>query len=258
MSVSNNLGILQVTESQSQKMSAVNQALSQIEDALSEIYEIDVSSSVDGSTNDFVLTYDVSDDLSDRAATRMIYLKVTGNPTFDFTITHPQTKHLFFVSNQTAQNCVIRTISGISVSVPKNSGNIIYCDGTDVEPLLAAQNTNYVPIDCQFWGKPGSSEVMARHLAFYDIVVQEDEDEIVGKVGTNPASSFVMEVFEDGGKRGEITVSTTGEFTYNTTSISGPITFNAGNEIIIYAPATVDADIEDIRFSLKGTASVLV
>lgn len=69
--------------------------------------------------------------------------------------------------------------------------------------------------------------------------------------GSNPASSFVMDVKKNGTSVGSITISTAGVVTYNTTGTTVPII--GGTDVIeVYAPATPVANAVGYTFTLLG------
>lgn len=70
-------------------------------------------------------------------------------------------------------------------------------------------------------------------------------------VGTNPAASFIMTVLKNGATVGTITISTAGVTGFATTGGSS-ISVAVGDVITVQAPATPDAAIARLRFSLKG------
>lgn len=254
MAVSEFLDFLQVTDTQAQKMAALSQMAEQIGQNLAEVYTLDVSSAVNTSTDEFVLPYDDTDDLSDRSGIRFIYLRLTGTPTVDFFVYHPTVKHLFFVENNTPQEARVLPVGGVhtqNARIPNLTGNIIYCDGSFTYTVLPDQRTNWWPLEVQFWGKPAASEEIGRMIMPRDVTILENTTEIVGKVTANPSSTYTIDVYEDTIKYAEIRITTGGVFSYVST-VSGDLTIEAGNELIFYAPASVDATIENIRFAING------
>lgn len=260
MAVSDYLDFLQITDTQTQKMAAISQLAEQIGQNLAAQYTLDVSTAVSSSTDEFLLPYDNTNDLSDRSGIRYIYLKITGSPTVDVYVFHPLVDHMFFIENETAQAVYILPYGGNYLqnpSIPAGAGNIIYCNATAERcyAVLPDQRTSWWPMECQFWGKPAASEEMGRLIMPKDVTILEDTTEIVGRVTTNPTARYDINVYEQTNKRGEVQISTGGVFTF-VTSASSDTLIEAGNELIFYAPSTVDATIEDIRFSINGRVVV--
>lgn len=76
----------------------------------------------------------------------------------------------------------------------------------------------------------------------------------IGRVGTNPAASFVFTIRKNGTTVATVTVSTSGVFTM--TTVGGFVqTFAVGDILTAQAPAGVDASISNLVFALKGATS---
>lgn len=73
-----------------------------------------------------------------------------------------------------------------------------------------------------------------------------------GKCGTNPTASAVYTIQKNGTTVGTITISTSGTFTFATTG-GTTVTCAASDELSIIAPATPDATLADVRFTVVGT-----
>jgi hypothetical protein len=74
----------------------------------------------------------------------------------------------------------------------------------------------------------------------------------VGKVGTNPTSTAAYDVKQNGSSIGGISISTSGVFTFTTTSGTAKA-FAASDELTVVAPSSQDATLSDVRFTLAGT-----
>jgi hypothetical protein len=97
---------------------------------------------------------------------------------------------------------------------------------------------------------PTSSEVIAAYVVTRDVLIPDDFEGSYGSVGTNPASSFVMDVEVDGSAAGTITVSTSGVFTFSASSSDA----YAGSIIEVIAPSSVDGSIARIAITLAFPA----
>lgn len=99
---------------------------------------------------------------------------------------------------------------------------------------------------------PTSSQVLDTIMAVRDIDLPANLVGSLGRVGTNPTSSFVMNLKDDGTTIGTITVSTSGVFTFATTG--GTVkTILAGSVVTLVAPASADATVANMTMTLLGT-----
>jgi hypothetical protein len=73
-----------------------------------------------------------------------------------------------------------------------------------------------------------------------------------GTVGTNPTATAVFTVLNGATTIGTISISTSGVFTFATTSGTSK-TAVAGDRLKITAPGTADATLADVAFTLAGT-----
>lgn len=108
---------------------------------------------------------------------------------------------------------------------------------------------NLYPMSFFFTGSPTSSQVLYLHTVTDACTIADDFAGSVGDVGTNPSSSFVMDVAVNGTNVGTITIATTGIFTFNTTA--GAISLVAGDRISVTAPASVDTP-QNVSVSLRA------
>ncbi len=257
MSVSALLQIFQPSESQSEKMTAVNTALGQLERVVADKYTLNAGVVISSETSLLTLEYDNTEDMSPREALRFIYMEITGAPSQAFTVRHPALPHLFIVNNTTGQDATfeIPTSGATEAIVEAGASNILYTSATGVIKVLADTRVQKAQIDAQFWGRPDASEVIGRSIISYETVLAVGMPESFGKVTTNPTASFDIDVQRNGTSIGTITVDTGGAFTFATDG-GVPRTIFAGNEVTFHAPATVDATIKDIRFAIAGTQTL--
>jgi Bacteriophage T4 gp9/10-like protein. len=97
---------------------------------------------------------------------------------------------------------------------------------------------------------PEASYVIARYTFAEDVDFADDFAGSEGNIDTNPTSSFVIDVAVNGSPVGTITISTGGAYTFATTG--GALSCEAGDELLITAPATPDATAAGASFTLKG------
>lgn len=134
-------------------------------------------------------------------------------------------------------------------------GDILYYDLSNgiwynAPPPAAA--TEYYRVGFFFTTTPTTSEVLLLHT-FHDAVSFLDDftGQFSGDVGTNPTSSFAMDIQKNGVSVGTITVGTGGAITIATTG--GSLAFAAGDQIKIVAPVSADATCANFSGTFKGT-----
>lgn len=74
----------------------------------------------------------------------------------------------------------------------------------------------------------------------------------VGYIGVNPTATFVLSLKDDGTTIGTISISTSGVFTFATTSGTEKVV-TAGSMLTLVAPTVVDATANRASITLKGT-----
>jgi hypothetical protein len=102
-----------------------------------------------------------------------------------------------------------------------------------------------------FVATPTSSQVIDTVMAVRDIDLSANLAGSLGRVGTNPTASFVMALKDDSITIGTITVSTSGVFTFTTTSGTAK-TIATGSVVTLEAPATADATVANLTMTLLG------
>jgi hypothetical protein len=100
-------------------------------------------------------------------------------------------------------------------------------------------------------GPPGSSELIFKHVAARDFQLPGNFFGSEGHVGTNPTATFDMDVQLEGVSIGTISVSTSGVFTFTTTSGTAK-DVAAGERLEIIGPSSADATVADIGFTLAA------
>lgn len=96
---------------------------------------------------------------------------------------------------------------------------------------------------------PGDGDVMGKVILPRAMTLAADFAGGAGDVDTNPAAAFAISVTKNGTEVGTVTVSTTGAFTFATTS-SAAVSIAAGD--VIRFVAGNDASIEGIAVTLVG------
>jgi hypothetical protein len=139
----------------------------------------------------------------------------------------------------------------VNLVVNADDGVIYRFAGTAgwVETSGASGTSGLVDLGMFFPGTPGSAQLMFKYVVPRDYVFPANFSGAVGHIGTNPTSSFVMDVSVDGSNIGTITVSTGGAFTFATTG-GLPIQVDLGEQIEIEAPVATDGTAADIAATL--------
>ncbi len=100
-----------------------------------------------------------------------------------------------------------------------------------------------------FTTPPSASQVLFLHSVTDKCTLADNFAGSVGDVGTNPASSFVMDVLVNGVAVGTITISTGGVFTFDTTG--GAVVLLPGDRLSVTAPAT-PGTAENVSVTLRA------
>lgn len=101
-----------------------------------------------------------------------------------------------------------------------------------------------------FWtSAPVSSEVLLIHVFTDPVTFADDFAGAVGYANTNPAATFTLDVQKNGVSVGSIAISTTGVFTFTTTS--GAVAFAAGDRLRVVGPA-VAGTAASVGITFKG------
>lgn len=103
-----------------------------------------------------------------------------------------------------------------------------------------------------FITSPTTNQVFTTSPIVRDFELAADLVGSVGRVGTNPASSFVFTIRKNGTTVATVTVSTSGVFTMTTVGGASQ-SFAAGDFLTAQAPVGVDASIANLVLALKGT-----
>lgn len=246
-----NLEWTEIEESQSQKATAANDAMDVITGALADDVTIAVSDG--GSPSDTTLT-------DTQALQNMVFL-LTGTLTANRNVIVPTNKKLYvFVNNTTGGFAVtVKTAAGTGVSVPNGETITMRSDGTNIESVSgggASTSGSVYDIPMRQVATPGVGDTMLSVMLVRGVTFPADFSGSLGKIGTNPDSSFVMSVKDDGSEIGTVTVSTGGTFTFATTG-NAEQTVASGSELTIVAPSgsPAEASAADIRVTLKATVT---
>ena len=239
-----NLNLSQVSASQNNKETTINDATNELDLALTDSLSIDLSAG-DGTPT-----------LAEMQAA-MLFIG-TGH-TVARTITVPAVKRLFTVQNDsaTAGAGISVVVGATTLHVPIGEFRIFYADGTTDGLFLVGGSPSKKDVEFSFiGGPPTSSQVMMRFVATRDFTFPANFAGAQGYILTNPTASFVINVDVAGSTVGTITISTGGVFTFATTgSVAQQVA--TGNRVEIVAPAVTDATAADFAATLIADLGLL-
>ncbi|TIN78349.1 hypothetical protein [Mesorhizobium sp.] len=165
----------------------------------------------------------------------------------------------FLVDNTDATYSITVTKGSTTIAVAPGYIGFLNTDGTTnsltgavfKRGVAAAESYDFaMPY---FAGQPTSSQILARIPIVTAITIPAN---MVGSVGftpaANPTASFAMDVQDDGGSIGTVTISTGGAYSFATTSGTAKAVA-AGSLITVVAPVTPDATVDGIQFGIKAT-----
>lgn len=95
-----------------------------------------------------------------------------------------------------------------------------------------------------------ANEVLMDHIVTTAHTLPDDFAGAQASVGTNPASTWTATIAKNGDAIGSLAISAGGIATFST--IGAAVSVAVGDVISLMAPATVDAAIARLRFTLKG------
>lgn len=253
MPVSNYLEIPQITESQANKATAFNEAVTMMERAITDTYDLVTTGVASG---DVVLQYDPTDELSDREALRFIYLNIQSGATGAFNIIHPNNRHLFFVKNGSAVPATIKTLDGLGPIVVPGQGQIVYCDGTDCVGLLAGGTQVKAASDfsVNYYGQPTEGETLGLVLVTRDTTFLANFFGAVCIISGVPAIALSLEVKAGATLIGNVNISSGGAITYSTVGAVDKVVL-AGTQLTLVCPST-EPGLSNIRLAIPGTVAV--
>jgi len=107
-----------------------------------------------------------------------------------------------------------------------------------------------VSFSCFSVPAPTSSQILLDQMFVESTVFADDLAGSRASVGTNPASTFLIDVRKNGSSVGSISISTGGVATFTTTG--GSLSFAAGDLLSLIAPGTTDGTIARLRITLKA------
>lgn len=180
--------------------------------------------------------------------------------------------------NKNGSSCGTVSISTGGVVTFSSSGSVSFSSG-DLLTLMGASSADAtlanVDIDLQgtrasvtstpisvvpfqWLGQVPGSQLIGQYVFVNAITfVGNLSGAAYGKVGTNPASTWSATIYKNGTSCGTVSISTSGVFTFTTTS-GASVSFAAGDEMTVIAQSTTDTSLQNIAFSFSGSAGGFV
>lgn len=250
--MSANLGATQVATGQTQKEQAINDAVGRMDAAMTEVLTVNM-----GATDTATLTatqfrtanlFKLEDDGIDAAGILNVPTSVK--------------RGFFAVQNNTGENMTIRISGQVATPPMVPTGKLVglHCDGSNVRAIdeiadyattaevasaisdaLEALPPVAYDFGFAFGDTPASSAILGRVRIGRDIDTDLDFAGSFGGVGTNPTSTFIIDVHVNGVSVATITVSTSGVVTWD--SGASPLAFDAGDEVTFLGPVVADATV---------------
>ena len=250
--MSNNLALSQVAAAQNQKEVTINDQAGQLDAAL---------------TARLALAIDITNarTLTDTELRRFFFFDLDPDgdpPDGAITLSVPGiSRGLFAVINDTGFDVTVE-ITGQALTPPTiadGEAALLTSDGVHVRLAGggggAAGGSTFYDIGFLYaGGPPGASELLFKWIATRDLTLPADFSGAVGHIGTNPTSTFDLDVALDGSSIGTVSVSTAGVFSFTTTSGTEK-SVTGGQRLEVVAPGSADATAADIALTL--TASTL-
>jgi hypothetical protein len=148
------------------------------------------------------------------------------------------------------------TLTMTTPQASSNGGSAVSFGAGNKRVSLDATAAYLALIDLQrvrffFTTTPTASEILLLFVAEQAMTFADDFAGSRGSCGTNPASSFALDVQKNGASVGTITISTGGVFTFVTTGTT--VSLAAGDVLKIVAPSSPDASCANVAISLKGS-----
>lgn len=118
---------------------------------------------------------------------------------------------------------------------------------------IVGGGSNYYDVEVGFDVTPTSDEVVTTRALAREVTFPADFSGSIGSIATNPTSTMVLLVKDDGTEIGQVSISTSGAFTFTTSSGTAK-TVAAGSILTFVGPTTADASAAGCVVTLLGTA----
>lgn len=239
--MSNNLNLTQVAEDQANAEVPINDKGGEIDAALTETVEIDLTSDASVSSTDY---------------RRAIRLLVTTAGTSK-KLTLPAVKRLLAVENQGGNG--ITLVKGTTeLALADGNSAMIYTDGTTngltrISSGGGGGGSGERPADLAVFmpGKPLDGATIMRFNVVREFTLPEDLVGSLFEAGVAATASSVFTINQNGSPIGTLTFAASG--TVPTVSFSTAVDLEVGDVVTITAPTPQDATLADIGFNFLGS-----
>jgi hypothetical protein len=248
--MSNNLNLSQVAAAQNQKEVTINDQAGQLDAALTEQFDADVSAS------NVALTAE--------QYRRAIHIKATGAATAGRTVTLQAIKKLSIISNFSTTDSVDFVLGSATITLDPaaDAANptmaLVYTDGT-ADGLYQVSSgvgggggAESYDFGFTFGAEPNASTVIQRVQLSRAIEVPANMAGSTGSVDTNPTSTYDIDVQDDGVSIGTISISTGGAFTFTTAGGTAK-SIVAGSVITFVSPGSPDGTVAGVAVGIVAT-----
>jgi hypothetical protein len=148
----------------------------------------------------------------------------------------------------------------VTPGIATQSANLVYAGpatGSAAAPTFRALVAADFPaqpydLNCALVGKPGAAAIVFIFTAVRAVAFAANFSGAYGSVGINPTSTAAYTVKNGATTIGTVSISTSGVFTFTTTSGTSK-SLAAGDRLTITAPSSQDATLSDVGFTLSGT-----
>lgn len=233
---STNLACVDVASNPTQGEVAVNA----INDCLDEAMNDTVTLTITGNTT-----------VSATEFNRNFELKLGGTPGSAFNLTVPTNKRHFRVRNGTGKTATVKYSSGATVTVLDGESRLLYGDGTDI---LLAEVPAASPYDVgisRTTGTPSASAVLIDFVFTRSVIFPAGLTNSQGTAGTAATAQTDFDIQKNGSSVGTMRFAASG--TTATFIMSVATTYAAGDKLKVIAPASPDATLASVNFTLAGT-----
>ena len=243
--MSNNLDLDQVAGSQDQKEVTINDQAGQLDAALTNQTTFSVTSS-----NALTLTA-----AQLRESAYFIFDEDGSDPAdAAITITCPAIKRgLFIARNDTAFEVTIEVSSQPADSPTIAAGNtvLLACDGTNVEqPAGSGSSASPYDVGSAFGGTPTASLIIMQFIFPRAVTFPVGLSPSQGTAGTASTGTATFDIRKNGSSVGSMVYTASATATFAMTAATS---YAAGDLLEIVAPATPDATLANLVFTVAGT-----
>lgn len=239
--MSNNLGLDQVAENQANKEVTINTATGQLDAAMTEKLSVDLASGNASLTNN--------------QYRRNALIDVINVTTAGRTVTLPAIKRMITVHSASANTQSFDLVKGTTnVSVSPGAVVVIYTDGTanGLEVLFTTSTGAVRPYDVGTFcvGAPANGELLLRfnYVRAVTLPASLTGSRVTAGVAATATTDFDVKI--NGASIGTIRFAASGTVA---TFVGFSATSIAVNDVLeIVAPATADATLANISFTLAG------